>query len=393
MESESFARLTAWDNLLEAYRQAARGKRGRVATARFEHQVADRLIELQEELRSHRYRPGPYVHFYIDEPKRRKISAASFRDRVVHHALCNVIEPWFERRFIFDSYANRIGKGTHRAVDRLQQFARRYRYVLRLDIVKHFPSIDHAILHDILSRVIQEEDVLWLVNQVLDSGAGILNDEYPMVWFPGDDLLAIVRPRGLPIGNLTSQFWSNCYLNPFDHFVKRELRCPAYLRYVDDFALFSDSKSELWSWKQAIVERLAALRLIVHDRSAQVTPVGDGIPWLGFIVYPTHRRVKASKVCRFARRLRIRWQAYCAGAITFAEFDASVQGWIDHVRHADTWGLRQRILGQPLSRPKPRPTDDLGGGQDNPAQRDLSGFRYGSRGQHTDSGSPIRQQR
>ena len=350
MESEPFARLTAWDNLLEAYRKAARGKRSRVATARFEHQVADRLIDLQEDLRSYRYRPGPYVHFYIHEPKRRKISAAPFRDRVVHHALCKVIEPWFERRFIVDSYANRIGKGTHRAVDRLQQFARRYRYVLRLDIVKHFPSIDHVILHDILARVIHEEDVLWLVDQILDSGAGILDEEYPMVWFPGDDLLAILRPRGLPIGNLTSQFWSNCYLNPFDHFVKRELRCPAYLHYVDDGALFSDSKSELWAWKQAVVERLATLRLTFHEQAAQVMPVAGGIPWLGFIVYPTHRRVKAGNVCRFSRRLQARWQAYCAGEITFAEFDASVQGWIDHVRYADTWGLRQQVLGRPLSR-------------------------------------------
>ncbi len=97
------------------------------------------------------------------------------------------------------------------------------------------------------------------------------------------------RPRGLPIGNLTSQFWSNCYLHPFDQFIKRELRCPAYLRYVDDMALFSDSKHELWAWKRAIVERLASLRLVIHEASAQVTPVRCGIPWLGFIVYPTHR--------------------------------------------------------------------------------------------------------
>ncbi len=128
-QSEAFAQILAWDNLLEAYRKAARGKRGRDSTARFEHRLADHLLELQHELHSYCYQPGASLDFYIHEPKRRLISAAPFRDRVVHHALCNVIEPWFERRFITDSYANRSGKGTHRAVDRLQCCARRYRYV------------------------------------------------------------------------------------------------------------------------------------------------------------------------------------------------------------------------------------------------------------------------
>jgi len=342
--STSFAQITSWKNLLEAYRKAALGKRALQSTARFEYQLADHLLEIQEELRTHRYQPGPYLNFYIREPKSRLISAAPFRDRVVHHALCNVIEPRFERRFILDSYANRQGKGTHRAVDRLQQFARQYRYVLRLDIIKHFPSLDHSVLRDILGRTIWEDDVLWLVDTIMDSGAGVLDGEYVMVWFLGDDLLSALRPRGLPIGNLTSQFWSNCYLDPFDHFVKRELRCPAYLRYVDDFALFSDSKRELWRWKEAIVERLATLRLTVHE-NAQVTPVNIGIPWLGFVVYPTHRRLKARNVRNFSRRLRERWQSYFNGEISFVEFNATVQGWINHAQHGDTWGLRRHLLG------------------------------------------------
>jgi len=311
--------------------------------------VADRLIELQDELRSFRYRPGSYANFYIHEPKKRLISAAPFRDRVVHHALCNVIEPRFERRFIFDSYANRVGKGTHRALDRLQQFAWRFRYALRMDIVQHFPSIDHAILRDTLTRVIREPDVLWLVDRIVESDASVLDGEYSLVWFPGDDLFSVLRPRGLPIGNLTSQFWSNCYLDPFDHFVKRELRCSAYLRYVDDFALFSDSRRELWHWRDAIVDRLAKMRLTVHAR-AQVVPVNAGIPWLGFVVFPTHRLLKARKVHHFSRRLHDRWRAYCAGEISFAEFDATVQGWINHVRYGDTWGLRRHLLSKPLKR-------------------------------------------
>lgn len=318
-------RIVAWENLLLAYRKAARGKRTMASAARFEHQLADHLLDLQEDLHSHRYQPGAYLHFFIHAPKLRKISAAPFRDRVVHHALCNVIEPCFERCFIFDSYANRRGKGTHRAVDRLQQFARRYRYVLRLDIVQHFPAIDHAMLYDTLAQTIRDDDVRWLVQTIIASGAGVLADMYTMHWFPSDDLLAALRPRGLPIGNLTSQFWSNCYLHPLDHFLKRELRCPAYVRYVDDMALFSDSKRELWCWKQAMIDRLATLRLTVHPQ-AQVAPVQHGIPWPGFLVYPTYRRVKARNVHNFRRRLRERWREFCAGAISFAEFDASVQG-------------------------------------------------------------------
>lgn len=348
MSSPLFDFITSWDNLLIAFRKAARHKRGKNSVAHFEHQFAERLLLLQRELETRTYQPGRYVHFMIHDPKLRKISAAPFRDRVVHHALCNLIEPLFERSFISDSYANRVNKGTHRAVDRLHYFARRYRYVLRCDLIKFFPSVDHAILAETLSRVIRDKDTEWLVKIILSSGSGVLADEYEMVYFPGDDLFAINRPRGLPIGNLTSQFWANCYLNPFDHFIKRELQCKAYLRYVDDFALFSDSKSQLWEWKGALLERLAKLRLVIHETEAQVAPVSAGIPWLGFVVYPTHRRIKSRNVVKFSRRLCARWSEYTHSKISFAEFDASVQGWVNHVRYADTWGLRRHILGQPL---------------------------------------------
>jgi RNA-directed DNA polymerase len=342
--SSMVASIIAWDNLWLAYRKAARGKRGAASAARFEYQVADHLTELQAELAAKTYRPGPYTHFTIHEPKRRKISAAPFRDRVVHHALCNVIEPLFEARFITDSYANRVGKGTHRAVDRLQQLAQRHRYVLRMDVVQHFPSIDHALMRRAIAEVIGEADVLWLVDTILRSGEGVLADEYDMVYFPGDDLLAATRPRGLPIGNLTSQFWSNVYLNALDWQIVGELQCGAYLRYVDDFALFSDSKRQLGAWKAAIIDHLATMRLIVHEAAAQVQPVATGIPWLGFVVYPTHRTLKRRNIADFAQRFRHNYDLFRQGQLSFAELDASVQGWINHVRYADTWGLRKKIL-------------------------------------------------
>ena len=314
------------------------------SAAAFEYQVADHLVALQTELRTKHYRPGAYRHFFIHEPKRRKISAAPFRDRVVHHALCNLIEPVFEAHFIGHSYANRKGRGTHRAIDRVQQLARRYRYVLRADVVQHFPSLDHEILRAKLARHLHDEDVLWLADSIISSGSGVLANEYSTVYFADDDLFASLRPRGLPIGNLTSQFWSNVYLNDFDWFVLRELGCGAYLRYVDDFVLFSDDKRKLWTWKQRLIERLARDRLRIHETKAQVLPTRCGIPWLGFVVYPTHRLLKRRNAVDFTRRLARNLDAYRAGQITFAELDASVQGWINHVRYADSWGLREHIF-------------------------------------------------
>jgi RNA-directed DNA polymerase len=339
-----YAQLCHWANLYLAYRKAARGKRGRPPAARFEYRLEDNLIRLQEELRTKTYRPGVYHSFYIHEPKRRLISAAPFRDRVVHHALCNVVEPVFERSFIADSYANRVGKGTHHALDRCQAFARRHRYVLQCDVQQFFPAVDHAVLRGILAKKIADPDVLGLIDRILESGEGVLSEAYQMVWFPGDDLWSANRPRGLPIGNLTSQFWANCYLNPFDHFVKRELRCHGYLRYVDDFLLFADDKRQLWAWKQAIMERLARLRLTMHP-GAHPRPVAEGIPFLGFVVYPHQRRLKRRKGVHFRRRFQALVARYAAGEIPLERVTASAQGWVEHARYGNTVGLRKALFG------------------------------------------------
>jgi RNA-directed DNA polymerase len=254
-----FERLCSWDNLLLAYHKAARGKRGLTGVASFEHRLEDNLIALRNELLAKTYRPGAYTSFWIHEPKRRLISAAPFRDRVVHHALCNLVEPIFERTFVADSFANRKRKGTHRALDSAQRFSRRYRYVLQVDVRQFFPSLDHEILRARIARKLDDRDVVRLIDLILSSGDGVLDEAYEMVFFRGDDLLAAARPRGLPIGNLTSQFWANVYLSPFDHFVKRELGCGGYVRYVDDMLIFGEDKRELWSCLRAIESRLASL--------------------------------------------------------------------------------------------------------------------------------------
>jgi len=340
----TLADVYAWDNLYLAYVKAARGKRGRGPTAAFHFNLEENLIELEAQLMHESYRPGRYVNFYIHEPKRRLISAAPFRDRVVHHALCQVIEPAFEASFIHHSYANRVGKGTHRALDACQAWMQQYRYVLPCDVRQFFPSIDHHLLQRTLNRRVQDGGIRRLIGLILRSGRGVLSEAYDMVHFADDDLFAAARPRGLPIGNLTSQFWANCYLNEFDHYVTRTLRCGPYLRYVDDFLLFANDKRTLWAWRSALIERLAGLRLTLHEESAQVRPTSEGVRFLGFVVYPTHRLLLRRKGVHFQRRLRALLVAYRRGKIRRERVDAAVRGWINHVRYGDTWGLRRTVL-------------------------------------------------
>ena len=336
--------VVAFENLYDAFKQAARGKRSKASVASFEYHLENNLLTLQYELKSGNYQPGRYTSFRIHEPKRRLISAAPFRDRVVHHALCNVIEPIFERKFIYNSYANRVGKGTHRALDRCTQYMRRHRYLLPIDVRQFFPSIDHAILLQMLGDTLHDEAVMGLIVQIVASGTGVQAGEYDMVYFGGDDLFAISRPRGLPIGNLTSQFWANVYLNGLDHYIKRKLKCHGYLRYVDDLLLFSDCLQTLDCWRLEVIDYMASLRLTIHEGSAQPRPCRCGVPFLGFQVYPDHRRLKRRNAVLARRRLRQLSRDYAVGQIDLDRVDASVQGWINHARYGDTWGLRQSIL-------------------------------------------------
>ncbi|MCD4673990.1 MAG: RNA-directed DNA polymerase [Anaerolineaceae bacterium] len=235
-------------------------------------------------------------------------------------------------------------KGTHRALDRTTQFARKYRYFLQCDLRQFFPSIDLTLLRAEFSRLIRDDDLLWLCDRILASGQHVLSEEYEMAYFPGDDLFAATRPRGLPIGNLTSQFWANIYLNGFDNFVKRELHCPAYLRYVDDFLLFADSPQMLLGWLAAIEDKMASLRLRLHTESARINAVADGIPFLGFRIYPDHRRLKRRKVVHYRRKLRRLVVEAGESEEKQAHLKASVAGWINHAAHGDSYGLRRSVL-------------------------------------------------
>jgi hypothetical protein len=312
--------------------------------AAYELDAETRLLRLQERLQEGTYVPGAYRTFVIQEWKRRRISAAPFEDRIVHHALCRVIEPIWEARFIHDTYACRRGKGTLAALDRAQHFARGHGYVLQLDIREFFPSIDHAILETTLARHIGDQRVLTLCHAIIAGGRDILAEEYTPVYFPGDDLFAVNRPRGLPIGNLTSQFWANVVLHPLDLFIKQELHCRAYVRYCDDLLLFADDKMALHQWADAIQNRLADLRLTVHANRIRIAPVTAGFPFVGWTIFPERRRLRRRNVVHFWRRYRARVAAYAHGAIDRERLEASIHGWIGSTQHGSTRGLRAAVL-------------------------------------------------
>ncbi len=327
--------IVSFENLLLAARKAARCKRKSGGLLNFFGHYEEEIWALHDRLLDRSWRPGSFHAFFITAPKQRMISAAPFRDRVVHHALINVIGPILERSMIDDSYANRVGKGTHRAIARYQHYLRRFRFVLKCDIRKFFPSVDHLLLKSMLHRTIACPETCWLINAVIDNS----NPQYCLLdYFPGDDLFTpMERPKGLPIGNLTSQVFANYYLNGFDHYVKESLRCRGYVRYVDDFVLFADSKAELWQMKDQVEVYLESIRLHLNLKASALYPSSEGRRFLGHIVFPSHQLLPSMNVRLFKKKLQ-------RMPVPPGERErSSIAGWYGHARQANTGKLRKSL--------------------------------------------------
>jgi retron-type reverse transcriptase len=335
-------RLVSWDNLLLAHHQSRRGKRGRPEVARFERDLEPELIALQRELEAGEYRHGPYRLRTITEPKTRVIAASPYRDRVVHHALCQVIEPVVARGFVHDSYACRAGKGTHRALDRYRAHARRFPFLLQGDVQQFFPSVDHEVLLGLIARKLKDRRVLALCAEILGSYDSGRAPRYA----PGDDLLAVVDRRvGLPIGNLTSQLFANVMLDPLDHLLQETLRLPGYVRYCDDFCAFAGDKPQLWEAKAAAREHLRSLRLRLHEQKTVVRLAAEPVRFLGFVLRSDGRvRVARQSVHRFRRRLAALRRRPPFSAAGKARAEAAVQGWLAHARYAQSRRLVASLL-------------------------------------------------
>lgn len=338
-----FDGIASFSALLEAALRAARGKRGKPGVAAFLANLEKEVLRLERELKSGCYRPGKYARIEIFDPKHRIVSAAPFRDRVVHHAFCAVCEPIFERGFIYDSYANRAGKGSHRAISRYERFRNRADHVLRCDIYRYFPAIDHEILKRDLRRRIGCPRTLDLADRIIDNS----NAQEPVnLHFPGDDLLTpLERRRGLPIGNLTSQFFANLYLDGLDHYCKEVLGAKGYVRYVDDFALFHDDPRQLEDWRMKISTYLEGRRLRLHPVKTELLSNAEPAQFLGFVLLPDgRRRLPDANVERFRNRLRGLRGRWRHGTVTREEVTRRVRSWIAHAEHANTWRLRQSIF-------------------------------------------------
>ncbi len=337
-----YQKITSFSVLYQSYLKARLGKRDRDYVIHFSKHLEENMLELRNDLRNYTYQTGPYSQFAIYEPKERIITAASFRDRIVHHAVVDTLEPFIDPTFIEDSYACRKGKGTHKAIDRCQQLLKRYDWVLKCDIRKYFPSIDHKILKANLKRRIQDKSVLWLLDLMIDESPP---QEPALYYYKGDDLFTpLERKKGIPIGNLTSQFFANLMLDPLDRFIKHELQIKGYVRYMDDFILFSNSKSQLFDARRGILDKLSSLRLQIHPKKQDIFPSKQSVPFLGFRIFKDYRKLLRNNVDSFSIRAKHQWYQVGRHELSYDELRTSLIAWIGHAEHANTWNLRKKTF-------------------------------------------------
>lgn len=326
--SQLYKQIFDFANIENAYKKARRCKRYRNEVLKYSANLEENLINLQNHLIWHSYRQGEYRNFYVFEPKKRLISALPFKDRVAQHAINNIIEPLMDRRFYYHSYACRKGKGAHRASNTLStwiynlSFKGKQLYAIKADIHHYFQSISHARLKEIVRRVIKDEETLWLLDLIIDSGGE--------------------NGKGIPVGNLTSQLFANLYLDMLDKYIKETLRVRYYIRYMDDFVILSHDKAYL---RDVLVKIEVFLRKELGLKLNPKTTILDsknGVDFCGYRHYKDHKKVRKSSVRRMQKTIR----AYRKGKISEERFAKSLQSWLGHIQHADAFLLRKRTLNR-----------------------------------------------
>jgi len=327
-----YEKVYQFENVHDAYLKARRNKRYDPDVLKFTDRLEENLINIQNHLVWKSYRPGAYKKFKVYEPKERQIMALPFTDRVVQHALNTVIEPIFDSGFVYHSYACRNGKGAHKASRNLMHWLYDLHlahgkdvYCLKGDVSKYFASIDHEVLKRLIRRKIKCPDTLWLIDLIIEHD--------------GND-----SDVGIPVGNLTSQIFANLYLHELDAYVKEGLGVRHYMRYMDDFVILSDSKDYL---HRALteVERFLhdELRLKLNPKTC-IYNVRQGVDFVGYRHWHTHKLIRKSSIRRVTQRIRRFTRLYAEGRISFADVDKSMQSWLGHIRHADTYRIRNKIL-------------------------------------------------
>ncbi len=321
----TFARMATFPVLVEAARRASRSHRRTREVASFLLDLEPEVLALERELVSGVYRPRPFRTFTIRDPKPRTISAAAFRDRVVHHALCAELEPALESGAVPWSFACREGKGVLAALRHSRSLACRYRYVLKLDVRHFFETASHAVLRRLLRKRVHDASLLGLIDRFLEAGA------------PGS-----APGRGLPIGNLTSQHFANFYLGPLDRLVTRGCQRAGYCRYMDDILVFHHSKNSLWQILQA-VDDLARTRLDLElkEEVTRVLPVAEGIPFLGFVLFSGTIRLDPHRARRWRRRMRALRRALDRGLLSEEHAQRAADSLTGWAEHAETRSFRR----------------------------------------------------
>ncbi|MFA4880817.1 MAG: reverse transcriptase/maturase family protein [Candidatus Doudnabacteria bacterium] len=314
-ERESFSPVFSFSNLLKSYYKCRKNKRKTQSAAIFEINFEKELLKLEKELTAKTYQPGPHTCFVITDPKPREVWAAPFRDRVVHHLLVSFLEPIFEPKFIFHSYACRKDKGGHKAIKYLQKSIRQHQapnqslFYLQTDIYSFFISIDKKILFSQISRHCQNPEILWLAQEIIFQNQTenfIIHGDKNLFQkiLPHKSLFYAPKGKGLPIGNLTSQFFANVYLNELDQFAKHRLKCRYYFRYMDDIVILHQNLDQLLFWREQIDEFLQDnLALKLHPKKQIIQPVKNGINFLGYITKPEYSLSRQRVVASLKRKL------------------------------------------------------------------------------------------
>ena len=337
-----YEKLCTKENLMSAFKKARKGKSSKNYVINFESSLDKNINILQEQLKSKTYYPSKLKKFIIRDPKTRTIHSSIFRDRIVHHAIINIIQPIYEKRFIYDSFASRKDKGTHIAVRRFEYFVNKISsngmkvknpytnnsirgYVLKADVKHYFNTIDHNILINILRRKIKDEDLIELIRIVLSN------------------FESKIKGKGLPLGNYTSQFFANVYLNNLDYFIKHRLQAKYYIRYVDDFVILHKEKKVLSEFRSKIEKYLKNLRLELHPDKSEIHALRNGITFLGYRVFYHYRLLRKRNIRYFKNKLSKKLELYNSGLIDKEHLESFLQGWNGYSNFANTHNFNKRI--------------------------------------------------
>ncbi len=335
-----FNKIISLENLFLAWDKFKSDKQKKQDVQQFEWKLEKNIFQLHRDLTSKTYKHGSYVSFYIRDPKQRRIHKALVRDRILHHAISNVLNPIFELIFIPNSMSCRIEKGTHRGIDILDKTIRQLSqngfklcFVLKCDIKKFFETVDHSKLLSILRKRIKDKNAIWLLEKII----GSFSSQYSNIFFK----------KGLPIGNLTSQLFANIYLNEFDQFIKQKLRIKNYIRYTDDFVVVSRDKKYLEDIIPQIREFLSdELGLRLHPNKVYIRKFNQGIDFLGYIILPHHRLLRTKTKKRMFKKLKKRIVEFRTEKITEQALNQSLQSYLGVLSHANAYKIINELKNQ-----------------------------------------------